>query len=156
MEQRRLGRIGHMSSVLIYGGAALSDVPQEVADRSIALALEAGINHFDTAADYGESDVRLGAWMDRATGSSWPARPGTGPRPAVRSRARSGRGTRAWRKRSAYTGQGMKAPATLSRRSGDSRSTRCSRRTTTGCGSRPSTGATSSRWRMRSGCRMRA
>ena len=28
MEQRRLGRIGHMSSVLIYGGAALSDVPQ--------------------------------------------------------------------------------------------------------------------------------
>jgi aryl-alcohol dehydrogenase-like predicted oxidoreductase len=65
MEQRRLGRIGHMSSVLIYGGAALSDVPQEIADRSIALALEAGINHFDTAAGYGESEVRLGAWMSR-------------------------------------------------------------------------------------------
>jgi aryl-alcohol dehydrogenase-like predicted oxidoreductase len=65
MEQRRLGRIGHMSSVLIYGGAALSDVTQEVADRSIARALEAGINHFDTAAGYGESEVRLGAWMSR-------------------------------------------------------------------------------------------
>lgn len=65
MEQRRLGRIGHMSSVLIYGGAALSDVSQEVADRSIELALEAGINHFDTAAGYGESEVRLGAWMGR-------------------------------------------------------------------------------------------
>ena len=50
MEHRRLGRIGHMSSVLIYGGAALSDVSQAEADRSIKLALEAGINHFDTRA----------------------------------------------------------------------------------------------------------
>jgi predicted aldo/keto reductase-like oxidoreductase len=44
-----------MSSVLTYGGAALSDVPQEVADRSIGLVLDAGINHFGTAAGYGES-----------------------------------------------------------------------------------------------------
>jgi len=40
-----------MSSVLIYGGAALSEVTQEVADRSIQLALQSGINHLDTAAD---------------------------------------------------------------------------------------------------------
>jgi aryl-alcohol dehydrogenase-like predicted oxidoreductase len=65
MELRRLGRIEHESSVLIYGGAALADVPQVDADRSIRLALEAGINHFDTAADYGESEVRLGTWMPR-------------------------------------------------------------------------------------------
>jgi aryl-alcohol dehydrogenase-like predicted oxidoreductase len=65
MEQRRLGRIGHMSSVLIYGGAALSEVSQEVADRSIQLALDSGINHFDTAADYGDSELRLGPWMPR-------------------------------------------------------------------------------------------
>jgi aryl-alcohol dehydrogenase-like predicted oxidoreductase len=65
MESRRLGRIGHMSSVLIYGGAALAQVSQEEADRSIERALEAGINHFDTAADYGESELRLGAWMPR-------------------------------------------------------------------------------------------
>ena len=65
MEQRRLGRLGHMSSVLIYGGAALSEVTQEVADRSIQLALDSGINHFDTAADYGDSELRLGAWMPR-------------------------------------------------------------------------------------------
>ncbi|HEY7400232.1 MAG TPA: aldo/keto reductase [Actinomycetota bacterium] len=65
MEQRRLGRIGHQSSVLIYGGAALGDVTQEVADRSIQQALDAGINHFDTAAGYGESELRLGAWMPR-------------------------------------------------------------------------------------------
>jgi aryl-alcohol dehydrogenase-like predicted oxidoreductase len=65
MERRRLGRTGHESSVLIYGGAALSDVPQATADRSIELALGAGINHFDTAADYGDSELRLGAWMPR-------------------------------------------------------------------------------------------
>jgi aryl-alcohol dehydrogenase-like predicted oxidoreductase len=65
MERRRLGRLGHMSSVLIYGGAALSDVPQAEADRSIELALEAGINHFDTAAAYGDSELRLAPWMPR-------------------------------------------------------------------------------------------
>ncbi len=65
MEQRRLGRIGHRSSVLIYGGAALSDVTQPVADVSIQQALDAGINHFDTAASYGDSELRLGAWMPR-------------------------------------------------------------------------------------------
>src|SRR5215217_3212487 len=65
MERRRLGRIGHESSVLMYGGAALADVPQDVADASIAEALDAGINHFDTAADYGESELRLAPWMPR-------------------------------------------------------------------------------------------
>ena len=65
METRRLGRTEHESSVLIYGGAALGDVPHEVADRSIAEALDAGINHLDTAADYGDSELHLGRWMPR-------------------------------------------------------------------------------------------
>lgn len=65
METRRLGRLNHMTSVLVYGGAALGDVPGEVADRSIELSLEAGINHFDTAAGYGDSELHLGRWMDR-------------------------------------------------------------------------------------------
>jgi aryl-alcohol dehydrogenase-like predicted oxidoreductase len=65
METRRLGRLGHPTSVLVFGGASLADVPDEVADRSIDLALEAGLNHFDTAADYGDSEVHLGRWMDR-------------------------------------------------------------------------------------------
>jgi aryl-alcohol dehydrogenase-like predicted oxidoreductase len=54
-----------MSSVLIYGGAALADVSTEAADRSIQLALDAGINHFDTAAAYGDSELHLGRWMSR-------------------------------------------------------------------------------------------
>lgn len=63
MERRRLGRLGHESSVLIYGGAALSDVTQDVAAASIDEALAAGINHFDTAAGYGDSELRFGAIM---------------------------------------------------------------------------------------------
>lgn len=43
----------------------LAGTPQEVADRSIELALASGINHFDTAAGYGESELRLGPWMHR-------------------------------------------------------------------------------------------
>ena len=63
MEQRRLGRSGHQSSVLIYGAAALAEVDQPTADASIRLALDAGINHFDVAASYGDAELRLGPWM---------------------------------------------------------------------------------------------
>ncbi len=65
MEYRRLGRLGHESSVLIYGAAALGDVDQDTADRSIQQALDAGINHFDVAASYGEAELRLGPWIPR-------------------------------------------------------------------------------------------
>jgi aryl-alcohol dehydrogenase-like predicted oxidoreductase len=65
MEKRRLGRLEHESSVLIYGAAALGDVSQDVADRSIQEALDAGINHFDVAADYGDAELRLGPWMSQ-------------------------------------------------------------------------------------------
>jgi aryl-alcohol dehydrogenase-like predicted oxidoreductase len=63
MEYRRLGRLGRMNSVLIFGGAALSEVSEEEADRAISLAREAGVNHFDTAADYGDSELHYGRWM---------------------------------------------------------------------------------------------
>jgi aryl-alcohol dehydrogenase-like predicted oxidoreductase len=63
MERRRLGRIGHDSSVLIYGAAALSEVDQDTADASLAEALAAGINHFDVARDYGEAEVRMAPWL---------------------------------------------------------------------------------------------
>ena len=51
--------------MLIYGAAALAEVTQDVADASIDEALDAGINHFDVARDYGEAEVRLGAAMSR-------------------------------------------------------------------------------------------
>jgi aryl-alcohol dehydrogenase-like predicted oxidoreductase len=63
METRRLGRLGHRSSVIIYGAAALAEVTQDEADRSIQQALDGGINHIDVAAGYGEAELRLGPWM---------------------------------------------------------------------------------------------
>ena len=69
MERRRLGRTGHESSVLIYGAAALGEVTQEVADASVQEALDAGINHIDVAASYGEAELRLGPLMSHIKAS---------------------------------------------------------------------------------------
>jgi aryl-alcohol dehydrogenase-like predicted oxidoreductase len=63
METRRLGRIGHESSVIIYGAAALAEVTQDEADRSVQQALDGGINHIDVAGSYGDAELRLGPWM---------------------------------------------------------------------------------------------
>ena len=63
MEYRRLGRLGRENSVLIFGGAALGEVTEDVADQAMSLALEAGVDHFDTAADYGDSELQYGRWM---------------------------------------------------------------------------------------------
>jgi aryl-alcohol dehydrogenase-like predicted oxidoreductase len=63
MEHRRLGRLEHQSSVLVYGAAALAEVTQDVADRSVQEALDGGINHVDVAASYGDAELRLGPWM---------------------------------------------------------------------------------------------
>lgn len=65
MLKRRMGRLGFMSSVVMFGGAKLGHVSQEEADRSIAYALEHGVNHIDTAASYGDSELRIGPWMPK-------------------------------------------------------------------------------------------
>jgi aryl-alcohol dehydrogenase-like predicted oxidoreductase len=59
------GRTGHNSTRLLFGAAALEDVTQDDADRTMELLIEHGINHIDTAASYGESELRLGPWMER-------------------------------------------------------------------------------------------
>ncbi len=63
METRRLGRTEHRATVLVHGGAALSQTTQDVADASIQEALDAGITQFDVAASYGAAEERLGPWM---------------------------------------------------------------------------------------------
>jgi aryl-alcohol dehydrogenase-like predicted oxidoreductase len=65
LRKRRLGRLGHESSVIVYGAAMLSGADQDTADVSIQQALDGGINHFDTAASYGDAELRLGPWMPR-------------------------------------------------------------------------------------------
>ena len=86
MQTRRLGRLEHRSSVLVYGAAALGDVTQEVAETSLDQALAAGINHFDVAASYGDAELRLGPWVARVRGRIFLASK-TGDRDAVAARA---------------------------------------------------------------------
>ena len=59
------GRTGHRSSRVIFGAAALSQVSQGDADRTLALVERHGVNHIDTAASYGEAELRLGPWLER-------------------------------------------------------------------------------------------
>ena len=63
MEHRRLGRLGRENSVLIFGGAALGEATEEAADTAMRQALDAGVDHLDTAADYGDSELHYGRWM---------------------------------------------------------------------------------------------
>jgi aryl-alcohol dehydrogenase-like predicted oxidoreductase len=57
------GRTGHESSRTIFGGAALGSVSQREADAALATLLEHGVNHIDTAASYGDSELRLAPWL---------------------------------------------------------------------------------------------
>jgi aryl-alcohol dehydrogenase-like predicted oxidoreductase len=57
------GKTGHSSSRVIFGAAALMRVTQPDADRVLETLLEAGINHIDVAASYGDAELRVGAWM---------------------------------------------------------------------------------------------
>jgi aryl-alcohol dehydrogenase-like predicted oxidoreductase len=59
------GRTAHSSTRTIFGAAALGNVTQAEADRTLDLLLEYGVNHIDTAASYGESELRIGPWMSR-------------------------------------------------------------------------------------------
>jgi aryl-alcohol dehydrogenase-like predicted oxidoreductase len=68
METRRFGRTGHMSTVAIFGAAALSGVSQEEADRAMEQIIEAGVNHIDVAPSYGQAELRIGPWMPRERG----------------------------------------------------------------------------------------
>lgn len=65
LEFAPFGRTGHQSSRVIFGAAALFSMRQDRADRLLDLLLEHGVNHIDTAADYGDSELRIGPWMMR-------------------------------------------------------------------------------------------
>ena len=58
------GRTGHESTRLIFGAAAIGNVSQDEADQTMELIRRHGINHIDTAASYGDAELRLGPWME--------------------------------------------------------------------------------------------
>ncbi|NNE96626.1 MAG: aldo/keto reductase [Acidimicrobiales bacterium] len=59
MQYAPFGRTGHDSSRIIFGAAALWSMEQAKADEILELATVAGINHIDTAASYGDSELLL-------------------------------------------------------------------------------------------------
>ncbi len=59
------GRTGHRSTRAIFGAAALSQVTQAEADKTVELVSEYGVNHIDVAASYGEAEVRLAPWLQQ-------------------------------------------------------------------------------------------
>ena len=65
IERRPFGRTGHLSTVTLFGAAALARASQDEADRALDVLLRFGVNHIDTAARYGDSELRIGPWMAR-------------------------------------------------------------------------------------------
>jgi aryl-alcohol dehydrogenase-like predicted oxidoreductase len=58
------GRTGHESTRTIFGAASLGDLSQAEADATLDVLLEHGVNHIDTAASYGDSELRLAPWLE--------------------------------------------------------------------------------------------
>jgi aryl-alcohol dehydrogenase-like predicted oxidoreductase len=54
-----------MSTRTLFGAAAFGKVTQAEADATMDVLMSYGVNHIDTAASYGDSELRLGPWMKR-------------------------------------------------------------------------------------------
>ena len=63
MQKIPFGKTGHQSSRILFGAAALGGMRQEKADATMQMVMDAGINHIDTAASYGESELRLADFL---------------------------------------------------------------------------------------------
>ncbi len=59
------GRTGHLSTRTLFGAAAFSRVSRSEVDQTMEVLMEYGVNHIDTAASYGDAELRLGPWMAR-------------------------------------------------------------------------------------------
>jgi predicted aldo/keto reductase-like oxidoreductase len=57
------GSTGHESSRTIFGAAAIGAVSHAEAERTLDLLVEHGVNHIDTAASYGDAELRLAPWL---------------------------------------------------------------------------------------------
>jgi aryl-alcohol dehydrogenase-like predicted oxidoreductase len=68
IERAPFGATGHDSSRVIFGAAALARGTKRDADRALELLLEHGINHIDTAAAYGDAELRIAHWLRRHEG----------------------------------------------------------------------------------------
>jgi aryl-alcohol dehydrogenase-like predicted oxidoreductase len=86
IQEMEFGRTGHSSTRVIFGAAALGRMRQERADEVLEVLLEFGVNHIDTAASYGDSELRVAPWLARHPDRFFLATK-TGERSADRARA---------------------------------------------------------------------
>lgn len=59
------GRTGHQSTRTLFGAAALAQVSQADADRTLEVLRRYGVNHIDVAASYGDAELRIAPWLQR-------------------------------------------------------------------------------------------
>jgi aryl-alcohol dehydrogenase-like predicted oxidoreductase len=86
IERASFGRTGHQSSRVIFGAAAIGRIDQDTADLLLPLLLDHGVNHIDTAAMYGDAELRLAPWLAAHPGRFFLA---------TKTHARDGDGARA-------------------------------------------------------------
>jgi aryl-alcohol dehydrogenase-like predicted oxidoreductase len=65
IERIPFGSTGHASTRVLFGAAALGGMRQERADAVLEQVVAAGVNHIDTAASYGDSELRLAPFLKR-------------------------------------------------------------------------------------------
>ena len=63
--QQPFGKTGHLSTRTLFGAAAFYQVTQAEADQAMEILFEYGVNHIDTAASYGDSEIHLGPWIEK-------------------------------------------------------------------------------------------
>ena len=70
ISQKPFGSTGHRSSRVIFGAAAFfkEGWGQEWAEAVLDSVFAAGVNHLDTAASYGDSELMMAPWLARSAG----------------------------------------------------------------------------------------
>ncbi len=63
IEKLPFGSTAWQSTRILFGAAAVAAMRQERADQVLETLLEFGVNHIDTAAMYGDSELRIAPWL---------------------------------------------------------------------------------------------
>jgi aryl-alcohol dehydrogenase-like predicted oxidoreductase len=87
IERIAFGRTGHASTRAVFGAAALASMKPARVEAVLELLLEYGVNHIDTAAAYGDSELRVAPWLRQHPGVFFLA---TKTRERTRAGAREG------------------------------------------------------------------
>jgi len=64
LARRPLGKTGEQVSIIGFGGNVIKHEEQPVVERTVAEAVEAGVNYFDNSPRYGNTEVKLGPALE--------------------------------------------------------------------------------------------